>query len=181
MIDAELDGLLAALEARFEGNAHRHEGIAWVEVRARIEGHPDGLRSLLMMEASGGEPDVTGIDASTGAIRFVDCAPESPAGRRSTCYDGEARRGRKKFPPERSAREMAAEMGAELLDEAEYLALQETGPFDTKTSSWILTPPAVRELGGAIFGDRRFGRVFIYHNGADSYYAARGFRCGLTI
>lgn len=173
--------LLETLEARFAAHTHRHEGLAWAEVRARLDAAPAAVATLLEMEASGGEPDVVGVDADTGAVRFVDCAVESPKGRRSLCYDREARVGRKKHPPEGSAREAATAMGAELLDEAAYRRLQALGPVDTKTSSWLKTPADIRGLGGALFGDHRYGTVFIYHNGADSYYAARGFRCGVWV
>lgn len=173
---AERDAILATLEGRFAEHADRHAGIGWAEVRERLEARPEALESLAAMEATGGEPDVVGRDDETGEILFYDCAPESPAGRRSVCYDGPARKARKKHPPERSALEMAAEMGVELLTEAEYRRLQELGEFDRKTSSWLRTPDPIRERGGAIFGDYRYGTVFVYHNGADSYYAARGFR-----
>jgi hypothetical protein len=173
--------LLEALEARFEAHMHRHAGIAWDGVRARLERDAGALRSLQEMEDTGGEPDVIGKDPGTGELIFCDCAPESPAGRRSVCYDAEARTSRKKHAPEGSAAEMADAMGIELLTEAEYRALQELGEFDTKTSSWIRTPPDVRALGGALFCDRRYGRVFTYHNGAQSYYAARGFRGLLRV
>jgi hypothetical protein len=173
--------LLEALEARFEAHMHRHAGIAWDDVRARLEGNADALRSLQEMEDTGGEPDVIGKDSDAGELIFCDCAPESPTGRRSVCYDAEARTSRKKHAPEGSAEEMAVSMGIELLTEEEYRALQELGEFDTKTSSWIRTPPDVRALGGALFCDRRYGRVFTYHNGAQSYYAARGFRGLLRV
>lgn len=160
---------------------HRHEGLDWEKVRARLEDEPDKLRSLGEMERSGGEPDVVGQGRSTGEYLFLDCAPESPNGRRSVCYDAEALEARKKHKPEASAGEMAAAMGADLLDEEQYRTLQRFGPVDTKTSSWLLTPPDIRQLGGAIFGDYRYGTVFVYHNGAESYYAARGFRCALRV
>lgn len=173
--------LLSTLRARFEANMPRHEGLEWEKVRAKLEGSPGKLWSLGEMEGSGGEPDVIGRDEDTGELLFYDCSPESPKGRRSVCYDGEARKARKKHAPESSAVEMATAMGADLLTEEEYRRLQQLGPVDTKTSSWLRTPPEIRELGGAIFGDYRFGTVFIYHNGADSYYGARGFRCALRI
>lgn len=173
--------LLAALQARFERNMGRHPGLAWARVQARLEANPGKLWSLAEMERTGGEPDVTGHDKGTGEFLFVDCAAQSPAGRQSLCYDREALDGRKKFPPKGCATELAAAMGVEILTEEQYFALQEQGEFDTKTSSWLLTPPEIRRLGGAIFGDRRFGRVFIYHNGADSYYSGRGFRCWLKV
>ena len=170
------DELLRTLERRFESNMPRHEGIAWGEVRARLEDDADALRSIAAMEATGGEPDVIGRSGETGAVTFCDCAAESPAGRRSLCYDGEALAARKEARPSGSAVEAAASMGVDLLTEDDYRALQRLGAFDTKTSSWLATPPDVRALGGALFGDRRYGRVFVYHNGAQSYYAARGFR-----
>lgn len=173
--------LLEALRARFEDHASRHEGIEWSDVRARLEAEPAKLRALSEMERTGGEPDVVGRDGATGAYLFYDCAEESPAGRRSVCYDQEALESRKKHKPENSAVAMAAAMGATLLSEEEYRTLQTLGTFDTRTSSWLLTPTGVRERGGAIFGDFRFGRVFVYHNGAESYYAARGFRCVLRV
>lgn len=177
----ERDELLRTLEARFEANLHRHEGIGWEEVRGRLEKDPGAITSLQAMEMTGGEPDVIGRDEETGQIIFCDCSPESPKGRRSICYDREARVARKKHPPESSAREMAEEMGLELLTEEEYRRLQTLGEFDTRTSSWIATPAELRALGGALFCDRRYGRVFTYHNGADSYYAARGFRGALRL
>lgn len=173
--------LMAALQARFEENMARHEGVAWEEVRARLEARPETLRSLGEMEATGGEPDVVGRDAETGEVIFFDCTAESPAGRRSVCYDGAALASRKKFKPAASAVELATAWGAALLTEEEYRTLQRLGPCDTKTSSWLLTPPGIRKLGGAIFGDHRYGTVFVYHNGAESYYAARGFRCVLKV
>lgn len=173
--------LLATLQDRFEKNPDRHAGIAWAKVQARLDAKPAKLKSLAAMESTGGEPDVTGQDAKTGEFIFTDCAPQSPIGRQSLCYDREALDGRKKFPPKGCVTEMAEAMGAELLTEEEYFALQRLGEFDTKTSSWLATSPEVRKLGGAIFGDRRFGRVFIYHNGADSYYSGRGFRCRLKV
>lgn len=173
--------LLETLETRFTENLHRHEGIVWAEVRARLDRAPDKLDVLREMERTGGEPDVLGLDRATGEVVFVDCSEQSPKGRRSVCYDREARVGRKKHPPKSSAVEMAEAMGANLLTEAEYRALQKLAPVDTKTSSWLRTPPEIRELGGAIFGDYRYGTVFRYHNGADSYYAARGFRCSLRV
>lgn len=177
----ERDALLQTLKARFEAHPKRHPGIAWADVQARIESKPKALASLQRMEDTGGEPDVIGHDASTGHVVFCDCAAESPDGRRSTCYDGEARLARKENRPEGSAVEMAAEMGIDLLTEEQYRALQQLGPFDRKTSSWILTPPEVRKLGGALFCDWRYGRVFVYHNGVQSYYAARGFRGMLAV
>lgn len=177
----ERDKLLQTLKARFEKNMHRHKGIAWAEVQARLEGNPDALRSLLAMEATGGEPDATGQDKETGHITFCDCSAESPAGRRSVCYDRDALDSRKEHKPASSAVETALEMGIDILTEQQYRELQTLGEFDTKTSSWIKTPPDVRSLGGALFCDRRYGKVFVYHNGAQSYYAARGFRGSLRV
>jgi hypothetical protein len=178
---SQREELLATLAARFESNMHRHEGVQWDELRATLEASPDKLWSLHEMERTGGEPDVLGRDERTGEYLFVDCSAESPKGRRSLCYDREALEARKKHKPEASAVEAATAMGGVLLTEAEYRSLQEVGEFDKKTSSWLQTPPSVRRLGGAIFGDYRFGSVWVYHNGADSYYAARGFRCVLRI
>jgi hypothetical protein len=177
----ERETLLQALKTRFEKNMHRHAGIAWAEVQAKLEGNPGALRPLQAMEATVGEPDVMGQDKESGHFIFCDCSPESPIGRRSTCYDVEARESRKENAPENSAVEMAAAMGIELLTEAQYRELQKLGDFDTKTSSWIKTPSDVRALGGALFCDRRYGKVFVYHNGAQSYYAARGFRGSLRV
>ena len=181
MATPERDELLRTLERRFERNMPRHEGIAWAEVRARLERDADALRSIHEMEATGGEPDVIGRTEETGQVTFCDCSAESPAGRRSLCYDGEALASRKAHKPQGSAVEMAASMGVDLPTEDEYRALQGLGAFDTKTSSWLKTPSDVRALGGALFGDRRYGRVFVYHNGAESYYAARGFRGLLRV
>lgn len=155
---------------------HRHVGIDWADVAARLEASPAALQTLQAMESTGGEPDVIAQDAKSGHVTFCDCSPESPTGRRSTCYDGEARAARKENKPDHSAVEMAAAMGIDLLTEAQYRALQQLGDFDLKTSSWIQTPPEVRALGGALFCDRRYGQVFVYHNGVQSYYAARAFR-----
>jgi len=160
---------------------NRHKGVVWARVQARLEANAEKLGSLGEMERTGGEPDVLACDKKTGEIVFFDCAPESPGGRRSTCYDRQALEARKKHKPEHSAVEMAADMGAELLTEEQYRRLQELGDFDTKTSSWLQTPPEIRELGGALFGDFRYGTVFVYHNGAESYYAGRGFRCSLQV
>lgn len=173
--------LLAVLRARFEGNPARHAGLAWADVAARLDAAPEKLWSLQEMERTGGEPDVIGRDRKSGEFLFVDCAPQSPEGRQSLCYDDEALAARKKFPPKGSAQALAAAMGVALLDETQYAALQALGEFDTKSSSWLQTPPEIRKLGGAIFGDRRFGRVFTYHNGAESYYSGRGFRCWLKF
>lgn len=175
------DTLLDTLKARFEQHPARHEGLTWAKVRARLDAHPEKLRVLAEMERTGGEPDVIGHDRKSGEIRFCDCAAESPKGRRSICYDRAALDARKEHKPKDCAVDMAAAIGIELLSEAEYRALQQLGPFDTKTSSWLATPPAIRKLGGAVFGDYRYGTVFIYHNGADSYYAARGFRGLLRV
>jgi len=173
--------LLRTLEARFEKNMHRHRGVAWPDVQGRLEASPAALKSLREMDSTGGEPDVIGQDPKLGTYTFCDCSPESPAGRRSLCYDREALASRKEHKPENSAVEMAAGMGIDLLTEEQYRELQKLGDFDTKTSSWIRTPPDVRRLGGALFCDRRYGRVFVYHNGAPSYYAARGFRAAVRI
>jgi hypothetical protein len=181
-LSAEQRGeLLAALKGRFEKNPGRHAGIAWARVAARLDADPDKLWSLAEMERTGGEPDVTGQDKKTGEFLFVDCAAQSPAGRQSLCYDREALDGRKKFPPKGCITELAAAMGAEILTEEQYFELQKLGEFDTKTSSWLRTPPEIRRLGGAIYGDRRYNRVFIGHNGADSYYSGRGFRCWVRV
>jgi Protein of unknown function (DUF4256) len=177
----EREELLQALKIRFEKNMYRHEGVAWTDVQAKLEGNSDVLRSLREMEVTGGEPDVVGQDKETGQFTFCDCAAESPIGRRSACYDREALNSRKEHKPKSSAVEMAAAMGIDLLTEEEYRELQTLGEFDTKTSSWVKTPPDVRSLGGALFCDRRYGKVFVYHNGAQSYYAARGFRGSLRV
>jgi hypothetical protein len=177
----EQNDLLRTLEVRFEENMQRHAGIAWAKVRAKLESNPAALSSLLAMETTGGEPDVIGRPKTTGAFAFYDCSPESPAGRRSLCYDAEALDARKENKPANSAVAMAAAMGIELLTEEQYRALQELGEFDLKTSSWVRTPADVRALGGALFCDRRYGKVFVYHNGAQSYYAARGFRGALQV
>lgn len=172
----ERNALLGALETRFESNTQRHVGIAWPDVLARLDANPDALRSLQEMEATGGEPDVIARNMKSGRVTFCDCSPESPGGRRSACYDAKALASRKENKPANSAVAMAAAMGIELLTEEQYRALQSLGEFDLKTSSWISTPSDVRALGGALFCDRRYGKVFVYHNGAESYYAARGFR-----
>jgi len=177
----QAEALLQVLWERFSENPDRHPDIAWSDVKARLESNPEALWTLAQMEAGGGEPDVIGQDGQTGTYLFCDCAPESPAGRRALCYDLRALEARKANKPAGSAVETAESMGAALLTEAEYRTLQELGAFDQKTSSWIATPDEVRALGGALFCDRRFGRVFTYHNGADSYYAARGFRCLLRV
>jgi len=177
----ERDDLLRRLQERFEANPQRHQGLAWKAVLARLEESPAAIETLHRMEASGGEPDVIGRDAAGGRLLFCDCSAESPAGRRSLCFDRAALDARKDLKPEGSAVEAAAAIGVELLTEAEYLQLQELGEFDLKTSSWVATPDDVRALGGALFCDRRYGRVFVYHNGAQSYYAARGFRGLLRV
>lgn len=181
MTAKQRDALMATLKKRFDTNTHRHKGIAWSDIEARLDGNARALKVLQSMEESGGEPDVVRYDDSDGAFTFVDCSAETPAGRRSLCYDGEALDARKENKPKGSAVESAAEMGISLLTEAEYRQLQQLGEFDRKTSSWIETPHDIRALGGALFGDRRYGRVFIYHNGAQSYYAARGFRGKLRV
>jgi hypothetical protein len=175
------NGLLRTLEARFEKNMNRHRGLDWAKVRARLEAAPEKLWSLHEMERTGGEPDVVGLDKKTGEVLFYDCSEESPAGRRSVCYDREGLESRKEHRPETSAMDLAAAMGIEILTEAEYRELQKLGPFDEKTSSWVQTPPEIRKLGGALFGDCRYATVFIYHNGAQSYYAARAFRGSLRV
>lgn len=175
------DKLLETLQARFEKNLNRHKGIAWPKVRARLEANPEKLWSLHEMERTGGEPDVVGHDGKSGEYVFYDCSPESPKGRTSVCYDREALDSRKEFKPKTSAMEMAAAMGVELLTEEQYHELQRLGDFDTKSSSWVKAPPEIRKLGGGLFGDRRYGRVFVYHNGAQSYYSGRGFRAALRV
>jgi hypothetical protein len=173
--------LLITLKARFEQNMNRHQGLAWAEVQVKLEAHPKKLWSLGEMERTGGEPDVVGFDKKSGEYMFFDCAAESPQGRRSVCYDREALESRKEHKPKNSALAMATEMGIELLTEEAYRELQKLGQFDTKTSSWVKTPVEIRKLGGALFADFRYGQVFVYHNGAESYYAARGFRGSLRV
>jgi hypothetical protein len=173
--------LLRTLKARFEKNTNRHPGLQWAAVQARLEANPDKLWSLQEMERTGGEPDVVGYDKETGEYVFYDCSAETPTGRRSLCYDREALEARKEHKPKGSALDMAAAMGIEILTEAQYRELQTLGEFDTKTSSWVKTPPDIRARGGAIFCDRRYGHVFTYHNGAESYYAARAFRGALNV
>jgi hypothetical protein len=173
--------LLKALKARFEKHTNRHKGLDWAKVQARLEAHPDKLWTLHEMERTGGEPDVVGHDKETGEYIFYDCSPETPVGRRNLCYDREALDARKTAKPQDSAAAMAAAMGIELLTEAQYRALQKLGKFDTKTSSWVQTPADIRKLGGALFCDRRYDTVFVYHNGASSYYGARGFRGALRV
>lgn len=172
----ERQQLLQTLQARFDAHRSRHPGLDWSDVQARLEQRPAILKTLQQMEETGGEPDVVELEPGQGRLVFCDCVPESPAGRRSLCYDAAARLARKEHQPLSSAVEIAAELGIELLTEEQYRALQQLGEFDLKTSSWISTPLDVRELGGALFCDRRYGRVFVYHNGAQSYYASRGFR-----
>jgi hypothetical protein len=178
---AQRDTLLKTLKARFEKNGSRHKGIEWAKVEAKLEASAGKLSSLHEMEETGGEPDVIGHDKKTGEYIFCDCSPESPKERRSICYDGEAQESRKEHKPKNNALDMAASMGIEILSEEQYRDLQKLGKFDTKTSSWLKTPDAIREMGGAIFGDFRYGTIFIYHNGAESYYAARGFRGLLRV
>jgi hypothetical protein len=173
--------LLRTLRARFDKNMNRHRGLDWASVQRRLEADADALWSLNEMEKTGGEPDVIRYEARTGEFTFVDCSGDSPKGRRSVCYDRAALEARKEFKPRTAALDMAAAMGIEILTEAQYRELQTLGTFDTKTSSWLKTPPQIRALGGAIFGDRRYDHVFVYHNGADSYYAARGFRGSLRV
>ncbi len=173
--------LLSALKARFEKNMNRHPGLEWSKVQAKLEARPEKMRSLLEMERTGGEPDVVGYDEESDEYTFCDCSAESPAGRRSVCYDREGLESRKEHRPENSALDMATAMGMELLTEEQYRELQMLGQFDTKTSSWIKTPANVRKLGGALFCDRRYDQVFVYHNGAPSYYAARAFRGWLKV
>jgi len=176
-----LEELLNALKVRFEKNMNRHKGIEWAKVQAKLEANTEKLWSLDEMEITGGEPDVVGHDKKTDEYVFYDCSAESPKGRRSVCYDHEALEARKEHKPENSAVEMADDMGIELLKEEQYRELQKLGKFDTKTSSWVKTPADIRKLGGAIFADFRYGNVFVYHNGAESYYAARGFRGSLRV
>ena len=178
--DTQRDTLVATLKARFEAHMHRHPGVKWASVETRLKSKSSKLSSLHEMEQSGGEPDVVGVEKS-GECIFMDCSAQSPKGRRSVCYDREALEARKEHKPKNSAVEMAAEMGTALLTVEEYRALQELDQFDTTTSSWVETPARIRKLGGALFCDRRYGTVFEYHNGADSYYAARGFRCSLRV
>ena len=173
--------LLAALKARFEKNMNRHDGLEWAEVQAKLEANAEKLWSLYGMERTGGEPDVVGHNQATGEYIFYDCSAESPKGRRSVCYDREALESRKEHKPQNSAMDMAAAMGIELLTEEQYRELQKLGKFDSKTSSWVVTPDHIRKLGGALFCDRRYETVFVYHNGAESYYAARGFRGSLRV
>jgi hypothetical protein len=181
MSPAQREVLLRTLRARFEANLTRHKGLQWAEVQARLKAHPDKLRSLAEMEKTGGEPDVVGRDKATGEYLFFDCSAQSPKSRTSVCYDREGWESRKEHRPKNTAMDMAAAMGVELLTEAQYHQLQQLGEFDRKTSSWLKTPADVRELGGALYGERRYGRVFVGHNGAQSYYAVRGFRAWLAF
>lgn len=181
LITEQREELLRMLNARFEKNMNRHPGLEWAQVQARLEAKPEKLWSLHEMERTGGEPDVVGQDETTGEILFYDCSAESPTGRRNVCYDREALEARKEHKPEGNALDMAADMGIELLTEEQYRELQKRGKFDTKTSSWVKTPPEIRKLGGALFADRRYEHVFVYHNGASSYYGARGFRGSLRV
>lgn len=178
---AQTEELLGGLKARFEKNMGRHKGLEWAKVKTRLAANAGKLWSLFEMERTGGEPDVVGLDKKTGEYIFFDCSPESPAGRTSVCYDREGLDSRKEHKPKNNAVDMAAGMGVEMLTEEEYLNLQQLGEFDTKTSSWVKTPDDIRKLGGAIYGDRRYGRVFIGHTGAQSYYGARGFRGVLRV
>jgi hypothetical protein len=175
------DELLRTLQLRFEKSMHRHKGLDWAKVQARLQAHPEKLWSLNEMERTGGEPDVVSHDPETGEYVFFDCSAETPKDRTSLCYDREGLESRKEHKPENTAFDMAAAMGVELLAEEQYLQLQKLGDFDTKTSSWIMTPPEIRKLGGALYCDRRYGRVFVGHNGAQSYYSARGFRACLKV
>lgn len=178
---SDREELLLVLQSRFEKNMKRHQGIEWSKVRARLESNAAALASLNEMEATGGEPDVVGYDKKSGEFIFFDCSPETPKERRSICYDHEALEARKEHKPKNSAINMATDMGIEMLTEEEYRELQKLGEFDLKTSSWIQTPSAIRKLGGALFCDRRYNTVFVYHNGAESYYAVRGFRGSLRV
>ncbi|UKJ08204.1 DUF4256 domain-containing protein [Solitalea lacus] len=181
LLPEQREELLKILKVRFEKNRGRHEGLEWDSVQAKLDANAEKLWSLNEMESTGGEPDVVGQDKNTGEYIFYDCSAESPKGRRSVCYDQAALESRKEYKPADSAVNMAAAMGIELLTEEQYQALQKLGNFDLKTSSWIVTPSDIRKLGGAIFCDRRYNTVFVYHNGAESYYAARGFRCSLRV
>ncbi|MEO9281887.1 DUF4256 domain-containing protein [Acinetobacter sp. ABJ_C1_1] len=181
LTQTQLDSLLELLKKRFENNTHRHKEMNWTDLQAKLIKFPEKLWSLQEMENTGGEPDVISYDQQKDEYLFVDCSPETPKGRRSFCYDREALEARKDHPPKNSAIDVAKEMGAELLTEEQYHELQKLEEFDLKTSSWLKTPDEIRRLDGAIFADRRYGRVFIYHNGAQSYYAVRGFRCCLRV
>lgn len=181
LLPTQAEELLRVLETRFKKNMNRHSGIEWVQVLTRLQTHPEKLWSLNEMEKTGGEPDLVGYDDKTGEYIFYDCSAESPKGRRNICYDREALDSRKEFKPENNALDMASTMGIELLTEEQYRQLQTLGDFDTKTSSWVKTPSAIRKLGGALYADRRYDHVFIYHNGASSYYGVRGFRGWLRV
>jgi hypothetical protein len=181
MNEKQHEEILGALKARFESNVDRHEGLEWAEVQARLEANSDKLWSLNEMERTGGEPDVVGHDKQTGEYIFYDCSAQSPMGRRNVCYDRAALESRKKYKPENNAIDMASDMGIEILTEEQYRELQKITEVDTKTSSWVKTPAEIRKLGGALFCDRRYDHVFVYHNGAESYYAARGFRGSLRV
>lgn len=181
LLPEQREELFSVLKTRFEKNKNRHQGLEWANVRAKLEANPQKLWSLDDMEITGGEPDVVGYDTETDEYIFYDCSAESPKGRRSLCYDHEALESRKEYKPLNSAIEMAADMGIELLTETQYRELQQLGNFDLKTSSWVKTPPEIRKRGGALFCDRRYDTVFLYHNGAESYYAARGFRGSLRV
>ncbi len=181
MTPAQKEELIDILKLRFEKNINRHKGMDWAQVQIRLEKNTEKLWTLMEMERTGGEPDVVGYDQATEEYIFYDCSAESPAGRRSLCYDRQALDARKANKPANNMMEMAVEIGIQVLTEEQYIRLQQVGNFDTKTSSWLKTPTETRNLGGAIFGDRRFGRVFVYHNGADSYYAARGFRGWVSV
>jgi hypothetical protein len=181
LLQDQRSALLNALKGRFEKAKNRHEGIEWADVQAKLEANPEKLWSLHEMEQTGGEPDVVGYDKKTGEYIFYDCSPESPKSRRSVCYDREAQESRKEHKPKNNALDMAAAMGIELLTEEEYRKLQVFGAFDTKTSSWVKTPAEIRSLGGALFCDRRYNQVFVYHNGAESYYGSRAFRGSLRV
>ena len=181
LIASDREELIKELQTRFEENMHRHEGVEWSKVQTKLEADPAKLWSLSQMDRTGGEPDVVGFDKTTGEFIFYDCSPESPKGRRSLCYDRAAWEARKEHKPENNAVDVAAEMGIKILTEEEYRELQKLGEFDLKTSSWIETPAKIRNLGGALFSDRRYETVFVFHNGADSYYAARAFRGSLRV
>ena len=181
MNSGDYQELLKTLQARFEDNMTRHPGLEWAKIQAKLKANPAKIASLSKMEQTGGEPDVVGLDKKTDEYIIYDCSAESPIGRRNICYDREALNARKKFKPANSAMDMAASMGIELLTEEQYKELQKLGAFDTKTSSWLITPPEIRKRGGAIFADRRYNQVFMYHNGADCYYASRGFRGTLRV
>ena len=180
-VAAQSEELLRTLKARFEKNMNRHQGLEWAKIQAKLEAQAEKLWSLSEMERTGGEPDVVGHDKKTGEYIFYDCSVESPKGRRSLCYDRAALEARKEHKPENNAMDLAAAMGIEVLTEEQYRELQKLGDFDAKTSSWVRTPADIRKLGGALFCDRRFGHVFVYHNGAESYYAVRGFRGSLRV